>query len=105
MRLWHRLRPMRRDGLAFRRQSPVGRYVLDFECRLARIAIELDGTQHGDPERAQADAKRTHWLESRGYQVLRFWNHDVIFQTDAVVFEIITAAQMRLEEFARFGRD
>lgn len=97
MRLWFRLRPMRRHGLAFRRQSPIGRYILDFECRSAKLGIEVDGALHTDPEAQAYDAQRTAWFEMRGYQILRFWNQDVLQQTDNVVDHIIKVAVERLE--------
>jgi very-short-patch-repair endonuclease len=96
MRLWFRLRPLRRQGLAFRRQSPVGRFILDFECRPAKLGIELDGGQHGEAANRARDAERTLWLEFRGYEILRFWNDTVIFETDAVMDHIILTAQRRL---------
>ena len=95
MRLWFRLRPLRREGFHFRRQSPVGRYILDFECRAIRLGLELDGAHHADAVKAARDAEREVWLESRGYLVLRFWNRDVIYDTDRVVHEILTAATDR----------
>lgn len=96
MRLWFRLRPLRRDGLAFRRQSPIGRYVLDFECRPAKLGIELDGSQHAQAENAAYDAERTAWFETRGYRILRYWNSNVLQATDDVVDEIIRVAVSRL---------
>ncbi|GAM97822.1 putative DNA methylase [alpha proteobacterium U9-1i] len=96
MRLWFRLRPLRRDGLAFRRQAPVGRYILDFECRPAKLGIELDGVRHTDADAQAYDAERTAWFEMRGYQILRFWNQDVLQQTDNVVDHIIKVAASRL---------
>lgn len=96
MRLWFRLRPLRRDGLAFRRQSPIGRYILDFECRSAKLGVELDGSQHTEPQAQAYDAERTAWFEMRGYAILRFWNSDVLQQTDNVVDHIIKVAASRL---------
>lgn len=96
MRLWFRLRPLRRDGLAFRRQSPIDRYIIDFECRAAKLAIELDGSQHADPEHEARDRERSAWLEFRGYRVLRYWNADVLRRTDDVVDEIVRVAAQRL---------
>jgi very-short-patch-repair endonuclease len=98
MRLWFRLRPLRREGLAFRRQSPVGRYILDFECRRAKLGIELDGSQHANGEQAVHDAERTAWFEMRGYRILRYWNVDILHETDYVVDEIIRIAASRLSE-------
>jgi len=101
MRLWFRLRPLRRDGLAFRRQSPVGRYVLDFECRAARVAVEVDGSQHGDARALIYDDVRSLWLEARDYRVLRFWNGDVLRDTDEIVHEIVSVTEERLRLLGR----
>jgi very-short-patch-repair endonuclease len=97
MRLWFRLRPLRRKGLAFRRQSPIGPYIVDFECRPAKLAIELDGGHHAKSEQAEKDRQRSAWLERRGYTVLRFWNTEVLFQTDAVVHVITMTAEQLIE--------
>ena len=88
-RLWSRLRRRQIDGHRFRRQVPLGSYVVDFACLEARLMVEVDGGQHA--ERIDADAARTAWLEGRGYRVLRFWNNDVLANTDGVV-ETIRAA-------------
>jgi very-short-patch-repair endonuclease len=85
--LWFRLRDRRLDGLKFRRQMPVASYGVDFCCEAARLIIELDGGQHS--ERSRGDAKQTAVLEARGYLVLRFWNNDVLRNTDGVVEHII----------------
>lgn len=95
MRLWFRLRSMRALGLAFRRQSPLGRYIVDFECRKAKLCVEVDGDQHTTKDALQYDAARTAWLEKQGYQVLRFANHDVLKQTDLVVDQILEAVELR----------
>jgi len=96
MRLWFRLRPLRKQGLAFRRQSPIGRYIVDFECRAARVAIELDGSQHAQTDHAVRDSERDDWLRQHGYDVLRFWNNDVLARTDDVMDVIINAVTRRL---------
>jgi very-short-patch-repair endonuclease len=85
--LWHVLRNRNFLGYKFRRQHPVGNYILDFYCAEAALAIELDGGQHA--ENAVYDANRTNALESLGIRVLRFWNHDVLQQTDAVLSKIL----------------
>ena len=67
----------------FRRQVPIGPYVVDFFCPDGELVVELDGGQHAaDTER---DDKRTRWLESEGYRVLRFWNNDVLGNTYGVL--------------------
>jgi very-short-patch-repair endonuclease len=69
-RLWQVLRT-RPDGLKFRRQHPVGPYVLDFYCPAANLAIEIDGLVHGMGEEPRRDAKRDAWLRERGYRLCR----------------------------------
>jgi very-short-patch-repair endonuclease len=83
--LWYHLRSRRLAGHKFRRQHPIGRHVADFACEEARLVVELDGGQHSD----SADALRTRALEAAGYQVLRFWNNDVLENTDGVLEEIL----------------
>jgi very-short-patch-repair endonuclease len=80
-RLWHHLRARRLEGEKFVRQLQIDRYVADFACRTARLAVELDGGQHD----AQRDAARTVVIETHGYRVLRYWNHDVLADTYAVL--------------------
>jgi very-short-patch-repair endonuclease len=86
--LWRLLRDRQLDGWKFRRQHPIGKYILDFYCHQARLAIELDGGQHAEPEQACHDAERTRALETEGIRVLRFWNHAVLKHTNAVLQEI-----------------
>jgi very-short-patch-repair endonuclease len=88
-RLWMRLRGDQISGHRFRRQVPIGPYVLDFACRKARLAIEVDGGQHATA--SLEHDRRTAWLTSRGYRVLRFWNNQVLTEMDAVLESIRTA--------------
>jgi len=85
-RLWSRLRRKQLGGYRFRRQSPIGGYVVDFVCPSRKIIIEVDGGQHS----ASRDADRTKWLEGEGYRVLRYWNHDVLENTDGVLNDILS---------------
>lgn len=85
IRLWSHLRNRRLLGFKFRRQMPLGNHIADFACEQARLVIELDGGQHSD---STSDAARTAALEAAGYQVLRFWNHDVLANTGGVLEEI-----------------
>jgi len=71
------LRPFRDDGIPFRRQAPVGPYIVDFVWLGGRLAIEVDGGQHNENPGRRKDADRTGWLKSQGFEVLRFWNNDV----------------------------
>ncbi len=86
LRLWMRLRCEQIDGYCFRRQVPMGPYVVDLVCLKARLVIEIDGGQHA--QLVERDDRRTAWLASRGFKVLRFWNNDVLQQTDGVVESI-----------------
>ena len=91
-KLWYHLRAGRFDGWKFRRQVPLGPYVVDFLCEQAKLVVEVDGGQH--TERSVEDETRTRWLNERGYRVIRFWNHDVIGNMDGV-WETISAALAR----------
>ncbi|MDZ7749829.1 MAG: DUF559 domain-containing protein [Halofilum sp. (in: g-proteobacteria)] len=82
-RLWYHLRARRFAGFRFRRQQPIGPYIVDFECFRARLVVEVDGGQHADTR--DQDAARTRYLRACGYRVLRFWNHEVLTETDAVL--------------------
>ncbi|MEQ8611114.1 MAG: DUF559 domain-containing protein [Parvibaculaceae bacterium] len=85
-RLWHRLRNRALGGCKFRRQFPVGPYIADFICIERKLIVELDGGQHADNP---ADIRRTRFLELRGYRVIRFWNPDVLSNTDGVLEMIL----------------
>jgi very-short-patch-repair endonuclease len=87
-KLWRELRGDQ-FGVRFRRQVPLGPYVIDFACFSPRIAIEIDGGQHGDHHIQLYDMKRTDWLRSYGYVVLRFWNSEVLTQIEIVKEEIL----------------
>lgn len=82
VRLWFHLRNRAFVRYKFRRQHPIGPYVVDFVCIEARLAVELDGGQHAN---MASDALRTAFLEAEGYRVLRFWNNDILKQTAAVL--------------------
>jgi len=84
--LWRSLRAKRLQGLKFRRQEPIGKYIVDFVCHEKKIIIELDGGQHS--EESGNDQERDEWLRSQGFRVLRFWNNDVLSQTEEIL-EII----------------
>ncbi|WP_417497490.1 endonuclease domain-containing protein [Maricaulis sp.] len=95
-RLWSRLRNGNLMGIKFRRQVPVGPYIADFLSRQARLVVEADGGQHGEQE--AYDATRTRFLEFRGYRVLRFWNHYILTDIDAVMEAIGEAAHWGVHE-------
>lgn len=90
-RLWQRLRAGRLQGFKFKRQQPLGGYIVDFICFDRRLVVEVDGSQHID--QASRDAVRTAWLESRDFVVLRFWNDDVLRDTDDVLAAILRALE------------
>ncbi len=96
--LWSLLRDRRMAGLKFRRQHPVPPYILDFYCDEARLAIELDGGQHA--EQGQYDAARSAFLATQGIRVLRFWNNDVLGQTEAVAEAIWNAVAPSSQAFS-----
>ena len=91
--LWKHLRMRQLDGCKFRRQQPLGQYIVDFVCLEKRMVVELDGGQH--TEQADSDAERTTWLEAQGFRVMRFWNHDVLNNIEAVK-EVIRGALSRV---------
>ena len=82
--LWQLFRNHQFYGYEIRRQSPIGKYIVDFVCRKKKIIIELDGGQHNSPDNILADAERTIYLESKGYKVVRFWNNEVTNNIDGV---------------------
>jgi adenine-specific DNA-methyltransferase len=87
LRLWLQLKNRNLGGCKFRRQHPIPPYIVDFACIDQNLIVELDGGQH--VEQIALDASRTAFLESKGFRVIRFWNHDVLKQTDAVLQEIL----------------
>jgi very-short-patch-repair endonuclease len=94
-RLWSALCDRRAAGFKFRRQHQIGHYIVDFFCPQARLIVEADGAQHEDEEQAWYDYRRTRWLMSRGYRVLRFRNLDVLrfpYQVVARIEEALVEA-------------
>ena len=85
--LWYFLRAQRLHGYKFKRQYIIDPYIIDFICIKHKLVIELDGSQHMDA--VDYDEARTQYLMKKGYQVLRFWNHDVLQNTDNVLQEIL----------------
>ena len=91
--LWRHLRLRQIGGYKFRRQQPLGPYVVDFVCFEKQLIVELDGGHHS--EQLAYDADRTAWLGSQGYRVLRFWNHQVLGEIEAVnqvIYEALLGA-------------
>jgi very-short-patch-repair endonuclease len=86
--LWRALRELPVDGTHFRRQAPIGPYVVDFFCPAKRLIVELDGGHHNEDETAKRDHERQLWLEQEGYRVIRFWNSDISSDLNAVLERI-----------------
>ena len=86
-KLWLHLRSRQMNGTKFRRQQPVGRYIVDFFCPESKLVVELDGGHHAD--QVQADQRRTEFLTKAGYRVLRFWDNEVLSETEAVLQKIV----------------
>ena len=84
--LWRHLKAKQLEGLKFRRQQPIGKYIVDFVCFEKRVIVELDGSQHMTQEKQ--DHERDTFLRKSGFIVLRFWNNDVLEGVDAV-YEVI----------------
>jgi very-short-patch-repair endonuclease len=91
-RLWYHLRSRRLAGLRFRRQQPLGPYIIDFICFEKTLIVEIDGGQH---LQAEADKTRDRWLHDHGFLVLRFWNNETLTQTQAILQQIATNAHSR----------
>ncbi|WJH39527.1 endonuclease domain-containing protein [Aliirhizobium terrae] len=92
LKLWNSIRAHRLMGLGFRRQLPIGGYIVDFACSTHRLIVEVDGSQHGNDRDLRYDALRTQRLEQDGWTVLRFWNDDVVKDIDSVCLHILTVA-------------
>lgn len=87
---WRHLRSHRLQGAKFKRQQPLGKYIVDFVSFAHHLVIEVDGGQHLD---SAADAIRDAWLQAEGFQILRFWNNDVLVETEAVlekIYQVLT---------------
>lgn len=90
-RLWQALRSRRLGGFKFVRQLTIGPFIADFACREHRLIVEVDGATHGSDEEVAYDQRRTAYLESQGYRVLRFWNQDIYTALNAVCDAILLA--------------
>jgi very-short-patch-repair endonuclease len=91
--LWHALRNRQLNGLKFRRQHPIGRFILDFYCPEKRLAVEIDGGQHAEPEQRMYDEARTAALAKQGITVLRFRNDEIINHLEGVLQTLLNAAE------------
>jgi very-short-patch-repair endonuclease len=97
--LWTLIRNRHLAGAKFRRQHPVGRFILDFYCPEKKLAIELDGGQHA--EALAYDRNRDDWLRTQGIRTLRFWNNQVLLETEVVAEEIYRALVENVEQHVR----
>jgi very-short-patch-repair endonuclease len=88
--MWSALRDRRLLRYKFRRQHPIGDFIIDFACTEHQLAIEVDGGQHSDNS---TDERRTAWLQSHGWKLLRFWNNDVLTNTNGVIETILRALE------------
>lgn len=86
--MWQLLRAKRFMNLKFRRQHVIKPYILDFYCHEIGLVIELDGSQHATDDAMEYDAERRQFLEALGLTIVRYWNHDVLGRTDAVLDDL-----------------
>ncbi len=89
LRLWLRLRNRGLEGYRFRRQAPLGPYIVDFFCPERKLVVEVDGDQHGFDAGRVRDAIRSRWLEAQGHTILRVSNNDVISNIEGVCAAIV----------------
>ena len=87
-RLWFKLRDNQACGVKFRRQEPIGTYIVDFVNYEKKLIVEVDGNHHTETEVKINDSYRTQWLKSEGYRILRFWNYEVINNLEKVIEKI-----------------
>ncbi len=85
---WYYCRDRRFEDHKFRRQVPIGTYIVDFVCHEKFLIVEFDGGQHNTPENQAKDEVRTNYLKSRGYTILRFWNNEFLENKEGVLSEI-----------------
>ncbi len=85
--LWRHLRAGRLIQHKFKRQQPIGGYIVDFVCFARKLVVEVDGGQHAEAK--SHDDLRTAWLETQGFRVIRFWNDELLQRTELVLDEII----------------
>jgi very-short-patch-repair endonuclease len=93
------------NGASFRRQTPIGPYVVDFVCHAAKLVIEIDGGQHFESRKEQRDARRDAYLANKGFRVLRFNNHDVMTNRQGVLETIAAAVGLAPSLTLQRGRE
>lgn len=89
VKLWQDLREMKKQGYHFRRQAPIGNYIVDFVCHSAKVVIELDGEHHALEPQKSADVVRDSWLKTQGYDVIRFWNSNIYDNQDYLMDALV----------------
>jgi very-short-patch-repair endonuclease len=99
--LWRHLRAHRLQGHKFKRQQPIGIYIVDFVCFDQKLIIEVDGSQHMN---SSADLQRDQWLNSQGYKVLRFWNNEVLQNIEGVLERILDDLSPSPQPLSHKGR-
>jgi very-short-patch-repair endonuclease len=87
-KLWAKLRSKQLEGVKFRRQQPIGPYIVDFVSFEKKIVVEIDGGQHNDDMIREKDEARTTLIEGKGYRLLRFWDNEVLTNTEGVLEKI-----------------
>jgi very-short-patch-repair endonuclease len=92
LKFWNAVRAHRLMGMGFRRQVPIGPYIVDFACPSHKLIVEIDGSQHGDEDVLRNDAVRTRFLEENGWTILRFANADALTDLENVCLHVITVA-------------
>ncbi|MGD0779321.1 MAG: endonuclease domain-containing protein [Dehalococcoidales bacterium] len=94
--IWYKICNRQLEGAKFRRQQQVGDYIADFVCFEKKVIIEIDGGQHNETPNKERDEQRTRLLEQKGYRVLRFWNNDVLQNTEGVLYTITEILKQRV---------
>jgi very-short-patch-repair endonuclease len=95
-RIWRALRRNQINNASFRRQHPMGPFILDFYCPALRLGIEIDGGQHSFDENRLSDERRSQWFSERGILIVRFWNNDVLANTAGVLSELARVVVYRI---------
>ena len=90
-KIWRVLRGRQFENSKFRRQEPIGQYIVDFVSLERQLIIEIDGGQHNQQSESEKDEIRTKWLEKKGFKVIRFWNTDVLLNIEGVAIRILEA--------------
>jgi very-short-patch-repair endonuclease len=105
-KLWYLLQRGQMAGLSFRRQHPIGKYIIDFYCSPLKLAIEVDGGQHNEQAHQAHDERRSQWLRGKGVTVLRFWNNDVLQNIEGVWDEIgRTVSELSLQFASQLSKE